>query len=65
MTDYKTMINHALNSYFQDAGVSYHTLTESMRYSLLAGGKRLRPYLQHLNAFVKALYNTRHYKAKR
>ena len=45
MTDYKTMINHALNSYFQDAGVSYHTLTESMRYSLLAGGKRLRPIL--------------------
>lgn len=45
MTDYKTMIDHALESYFNDPNISYHTLTESMRYSLLAGGKRLRPIL--------------------
>ena len=45
MTDYKTMIDHALESYVNDPNVSYHTLTDSMRYSLLAGGKRLRPIL--------------------
>lgn len=45
MTDYKAMIDLELESLFSDPNVPYHTLTESMRYSLLAGGKRLRPIL--------------------
>jgi len=35
-------VEDKLNSLFTEAGTSYATLVESMRYSLLAGGKRVR-----------------------
>lgn len=43
--DYINIINSALDGYFQPEGISYSKLLEAMRYSLLAGGKRIRPML--------------------
>lgn len=41
----KNMVDAALEQYFNDAAKPYARLTESMHYSLTAGGKRLRPVL--------------------
>lgn len=43
--DYKKQIESQLNNYFHNKDVPYHTLTDSMDYSLMAGGKRIRPIL--------------------
>lgn len=58
MTDFQTMydrdkaaVERALDMYFRD-DAPYHTLLEAMRYSLMAGGKRLRPVL--VLAFCRA-----------
>lgn len=48
----KNKVDEALASYFQDGAAPYHTLLEAMRYSLTAGGKRLRPVL--VLAFCRA-----------
>lgn len=42
---YQTMVEDALAGYFPDNPVPYETLLRSMGYSLLSGGKRLRPAL--------------------
>ena len=42
---YQNWIETTLSGYFPDGPVSHETLIRSMRYSLLAGGKRLRPVL--------------------
>jgi geranylgeranyl diphosphate synthase type II len=42
---YKEMIEKALEGLFGDSGKPYSKLLKSMRYSLLAGGKRIRPIL--------------------
>lgn len=41
----RAFVVRALEEYFTDASAPYHTLLESMHYSLTAGGKRLRPVL--------------------
>ena len=38
-------IEEQLKGYFTEGGAGYATLLESMRYSLLAGGKRIRPVI--------------------
>lgn len=38
----RQMVDERLHEQFAEAGASYATLVESMRYSLLAGGKRIR-----------------------
>ncbi len=43
--EYKIKIDAALDGYFRPAGLSWDRLRESERYSLTAGGKRLRPML--------------------
>ncbi|MGI6028136.1 MAG: polyprenyl synthetase family protein [Candidatus Heteroscillospira sp.] len=43
--DYIEIINSALDGYFRPEDISYGRLLEAMRYSLLAGGKRIRPML--------------------
>ena len=43
--EYKKMIDGALEEYFTDKSIPQAGLAESMRYSLLAGGKRIRPML--------------------
>lgn len=43
--EYKKMIDEALEGYFTDKSIPQAGLAESMRYSLLAGGKRIRPML--------------------
>lgn len=48
----KNTVDQALASYFQDGAAPYRTLLEAMRYSLTAGGKRLRPVL--VLAFCRA-----------
>lgn len=48
----KLLAERALTAYFTDAAAPYHTLLEAMRYSLTAGGKRLRPVL--VLAFCRA-----------
>lgn len=48
----KNTVDQALAKYFQDSTAPYHTLLEAMRYSLNAGGKRLRPIL--VLAFCRA-----------
>ena len=48
----KDVVDQALGTYFQDDTAPYHTLLEAMRYSLTAGGKRLRPVL--VLAFCRA-----------
>ena len=46
MKGYQAMIEDYLSVCLSDtAGARYHALTDSMRYSLAAGGKRLRPIL--------------------
>ena len=45
MTEYKSLIDEKLGEYFMPAGLPYDGLLESMRYSLTAGGKRIRPIL--------------------
>lgn len=43
--EYKKKIDAALGEYFRPAGLAWDRLRESERYSLTAGGKRLRPML--------------------
>ena len=43
--EYKVKIDAALEEYFASAPASLKGLAEAMRYSLLAGGKRVRPML--------------------
>ncbi len=44
--EYKAMVDAALEEYFRDVeSIPIAGLAESMRYSLLAGGKRIRPTL--------------------
>ncbi|NLH01440.1 MAG: polyprenyl synthetase family protein [Clostridiales bacterium] len=43
--EYKAMIENYLGSCFDDRAVSHAELLQAMRYSLLAGGKRVRPVL--------------------
>ena len=45
MNEYKSLIDEKLGEYFMPAGLPYDGLLESMRYSLTAGGKRIRPIL--------------------
>ena len=45
MTEYKSLIDAELDGHFSPAGLPYDGLLESMRYSLTAGGKRIRPIL--------------------
>jgi len=42
---YQDLVNNELERYFLEGNVPEKVLNESMRYSLLAGGKRLRPIL--------------------
>ena len=42
---YQDLVNDELERYFLEGSVPEEVLNESMRYSLLAGGKRLRPIL--------------------
>ena len=43
--DYKEKIDQALDAYFHAEEFPFRGLADSMRYSLLAGGKRIRPML--------------------
>lgn len=43
--EYKQMIDSALEQYFKPSGKSWDGLWEAERYSLLSGGKRIRPIL--------------------
>jgi len=46
VAEYKAMVEGYLSSCLSEAQrASYHKLTEAMQYSLMAGGKRLRPVL--------------------
>ncbi|MGM9592470.1 MAG: polyprenyl synthetase family protein [Oscillospiraceae bacterium] len=45
MNEYKSLIDEKLAEYFMPADLPYDGLLESMRYSLTAGGKRIRPIL--------------------
>lgn len=45
MKEYKELIDTELSGYFTPAGLPYDGLLEAMRYSLTAGGKRIRPIL--------------------
>ena len=49
----KTLVENALESSFRDDAIPSH-LAEAMRYSLLAGGKRLRPVLNLASALACA-----------
>lgn len=43
--EYKGLVDAALAEYFKPAGLPYDGLLDAMRYSLNAGGKRIRPML--------------------
>lgn len=43
--EYKKYVDAKLSEYFKPSGLSYDGLLESMHYSLMAGGKRIRPML--------------------
>lgn len=45
MKEYRALIDEQLVDYFAPAGLPYDGLLEAMRYSLTAGGKRIRPIL--------------------
>ena len=48
LDNYRARVNSCLSSYFSQKGA----LTENMRYSVLAGGKRFRPILTYTTASV-------------
>ncbi len=52
LNDYNKRIEKAIDIYLPDKQSNYKTVTDSMRYSLLLGGKRIRPVL--LLEFYKA-----------
>ena len=43
--EYKELVDNKLNTYFNPAQLPYDGLLESMKYSLMAGGKRIRAIL--------------------
>lgn len=45
LDEYKKLVDSKLNEYFKPSGLPYDGLLDSMRYSLTAGGKRIRPVL--------------------
>lgn len=45
MAEYKALIDEEISKYFAPSDLPYDGLLESMRYSLTAGGKRVRPIL--------------------
>lgn len=45
LNEYKKLVDSKLNEYFKPSGLPYDGLLDSMRYSLTAGGKRIRPVL--------------------
>lgn len=45
LKDYNTLIEEKLLSFFPEENSSYQILIEAMKYSLMAGGKRVRPIL--------------------
>lgn len=45
LNEYKKLVDSKLNEYFNPSGLPYDGLLDSMRYSLTAGGKRIRPVL--------------------
>ncbi len=45
LTDYNKIIEEAIDKYLPDEEKNYKTVIEAMRYSLLLGGKRIRPAL--------------------
>lgn len=45
LEEYKVMIDKELSAYFSSNGLPHDGLFESMKYSLTAGGKRIRPIL--------------------
>jgi geranylgeranyl diphosphate synthase type II len=45
MNDYAEMMNKALEEFLPDASCLQKNVVEAMRYSILAGGKRIRPVL--------------------
>lgn len=45
LKDYNTLIEEKLLSFFVEENASYQILIEAMKYSLMAGGKRVRPIL--------------------
>lgn len=45
ITDYKDLIEQYMENALRTDGRNYDGLTDSMRYSLMAGGKRIRPSL--------------------
>lgn len=48
INDYQNMIEKALESYLPQDKYTYQTLVDSMQYSLMCGGKRIRPLLSLL-----------------
>ena len=48
LDNYRARVNSCLSSHFSQKGA----LTENMRYSVLAGGKRFRPILTYTTASV-------------
>lgn len=45
VNEYKELIEASLKQYFPPRGISFDGLLEAMDYSLMAGGKRIRPML--------------------
>lgn len=45
LNEYKKLVDSKLDEYFKPSGLPYDGLLNSMRYSLTAGGKRIRPVL--------------------
>lgn len=59
LQEYSAKFNHGLESYFPKAENKEHRAFNAMRYSLMNGGKRLRPFLLHETASLFGVdYNT-------
>lgn len=43
--DYKSLIEEKINEYFPESKTEYKQVTDAARYSLLLGGKRIRPII--------------------
>ncbi len=60
LSEYSQKFNAALGRYFSDSNAPEHRAAAAMRYSLMNGGKRLRPFLLHETA---ALFDVAYEKA--
>ena len=45
LENYRKLVDNRINELFPESDVKYNEVIKAARYSLLSGGKRLRPFI--------------------